>query len=47
MFEFDDMAFDDVTVAADDFDELPGHGCCSFFAPNPTVSDSPIPPCPL
>jgi hypothetical protein len=32
MFEFYDMAFDDVTIAADDFHELPGHGCSSFLA---------------
>jgi hypothetical protein len=32
VFEVDDMAFDDVAVAADDFDELPGHGYSSFFA---------------
>jgi hypothetical protein len=25
MLEFHNMAFDDVAVAADDFDELPGH----------------------
>src|SRR5690242_15857039 len=33
VLEVHDMAFDDMAVAADDFDELPGHGCSSFFAP--------------
>jgi hypothetical protein len=33
LLKLNDVAFDDVTVAADDFDELPGHGCSSFFAP--------------
>jgi hypothetical protein len=33
MRDFDGVAFDDMAVAADHFDELFGHGCSSFFGP--------------